>query len=521
MTLRKDIYGEFENAIGPENISDDPAVLMSYTYQPFGCKKGVWADFPPAAVLMPGSAEEVIAIVKICNRHRIVFKAMSTGWGIHNLPGVEGAVSLDLRRMNRILEIDEKNMYAVVEPHVICAQLQVEAMRKGLNCHIIGAGANTSVLASATSVAGYGPDGLSMGHSGRNLLGVEWVLPTGDVLRLGSPATGSGWFCGDGPGPSLRGIMRGWEGAWGGLGVFTKCAVKLFHWNGPAELEMRKAPPNYVLKEPLKYFKASLFNFPTLEQLGEAARKLGEAEIGYFISRLSPSFVGLQMSAGADYVNTWNSGILQAMLQYSFLFVVFANSEREFEYQQKVLAQVLEETGGQASPVSETPEMQEQTSTAVVKVDGVVRSCFRTTGGFNTSFGGMDTVDLAMNEIRVGRELKDKYIRKGVIMDDGGDNSATLVFDQGHLAYTEMLIMYDHHDDESAEGAFQYLAESNQACLDKSLGTPIFQISQVGEGKHGAFGPACYNYDKWLRKIKKEFDPNGTGDPTAYSPPEE
>jgi hypothetical protein len=201
--------------------------------------------------------------------------------------------------------------------------------------------------------------------------------------------------------------------------------------------------------------------------------------------------------------------------------VLLANSEREFDYPQKVLAQILEETGGQASPVSETPEMQEQTSTAVVKVDGVVRSCFRTTGGFNTSFGGMDTVDLALNEIRVGRELKDRYISRGVIMDDGGDNSATLVFDQGHLAYTEMLIMYDHNDDESAEGAFQYLAESNQACLDESLGTPIFQISQVGQGKHGAFGPACYDYDKWLRKIKKEFDPNGAGDPTAYSPPEQ
>ena len=521
MSLSRDVYKLFESVVGPENISEDPAVLRSYMYQPFGSKKGVWADISPAAVILPASTEEVVAIARICNRHHIVFKAMSTGWGIHNLPGVEGAVSLDLRRMNRILEIDEKNMFAVVEPGVICAQLQVEAMKKGLNCHIIGAGANTSVLASATSVAGYGPDGLSMGYSGRNLLGVEWVLPTGEVLKLGSPGTGSGWFCGDGPGPSLRGIMRGWEGAWGGLGVFTRCAVKLFHWNGPPELEMKSVPPNYFLKEPIRYFKASLFSFPTPERLGEAARKLGEAEIGYFISRLSPAFVGLQMSAGADYVNTWNTGMLQAMLGYAFLFVVFANSEREFEYQQKVLAQVLEETEGQASPVSETPEMQEQVSTAVVKVDAVVRSCFRTTGGFNTSFGGMDTVDLALNQIKAGTELKQKYIGKGVIMDDGADNSATLVFDQGHLAYTEMLIMYDHHDDESAEGAFQYLAESNQACLDKHLGPPIFQVSQVGTGKHGTFGRACFNYDAWLRKIKREFDPNNTSDPTAYASPDE
>jgi len=521
MSLPKDVYKLFESVVGQENISGDPAVLRSYMYQPFGSKKGVWADISPAAVILPASTEEVVAIAKICNRYRIVFKAMSTGWGIHNLPGVEGAVSLDMRRMNRIIDIDEKNMFAVVEPHVICAQLQVEAMRKGLNCHIIGAGANTSVLASATSVAGYGPDGLSMGFSGRNLLGVEWVLPTGDVLKLGSLGADSGWFTGDGPGPSLRGIMRGWEGSWGGLGVFTKCAVKLFHWNGPLELEMKNVPPNYILKEPIKYFRASLFNFREPENLGEAARKLGEAEIGYFISRLSPAFVGLQMFAGEDYVNTWSSGMLQSMLGYAFLFVIFANSEREFEYQQKVLAQILEETGGEASPIAETSEMQEFTATSVVKVDAVVRSCFRTTGGFNTSFGAMDTVDLALNQIKAGTELKEKYIRKGVIMDDGADNSATLVFDQGHLAYTEMLIMYDHNDDESAEGAFQYLADSNQACLDKKLGPPIFQVSQVGKGKHGTFGPACFDYDKWLRRIKKEFDPNNTADPTAYSPPEE
>ena len=133
----------------------------------------------------------------------------------------------------------------------------------------------------------------------------------------------------------------------------------------------------------------------------------------------------------------------------------------------------------------------------------------------------MDTIDLALNQIRAGTELKEKYIGKGVIMDDGADNSATLAFDQGHLAYTEMLIMYDHHDDESAEGAFDYLAESNQACLDRHLGPPIFQVSQVGTGKHGTFGQACFNYDAWLRKIKREFDPNNTSDPTAYASPDE
>jgi len=141
-----------------------------------------------------------VAIAKICNRMALC-SSHEQPLGLHNLPGVEGAVSLDLRRMNRILEIDEKNMYAVVEPHVICMQLQWSD-EKGLNCHIIGAGSNTSVLASATSL--WLRTGRTQhGFSGRNLLGVEWCSPPA-TSQAGVAGADAGWFCGDGPGPSLR-----------------------------------------------------------------------------------------------------------------------------------------------------------------------------------------------------------------------------------------------------------------------------------------------------------------------------
>jgi hypothetical protein len=463
----------------------------------------------------------VQAIAKVCNRHKIKFKALSTGWGLHNAPGCEGAIQLDMRRMNRIIEIDEKNMYAVVEPYVICAQLQAEAMKKGLNCHVIGAGSNTSVLASATSVVGYGPDGLSMGFSGRNSLGLEWVLPTGEILRLGSLGSGTGWSCGDGPGPSLRGIMRGWEGAWGGLGVFTKCAVKLYHWPGPPTMETETTPTAYVIKEPLENHKGFLLSFPSLEKLADAAYKIGEAEIGWFIARLCPSFIGMQLATGKAYHDLWQSGMLQEMIKYTFLFVIHTESPREFEYQKRVLDEILAETEGVVAPISETSDMQALIPVTTLRIDAVTRSCFRPGGGFNTSFGAMDTPDLAISQIKRGRELKEKYIKKGVLMDDGADNSTTLIFENGALGYTEVLILYDHHDPESAEGALDYLKEANEACIKHALGSPIFQIRQVGGEKHGIFGPAYSNYHIWLRKIKRAFDPNNACDPTAYISPGE
>jgi glycolate oxidase len=125
MALSKEVYKEFGDVVGAENICDDPAILPAYYSMDF------------AAVILPGNAAEVQAVVKLCNRHKLQFSAASTGWGGMYAKGI---VFLDLRRMNHIIEINEKNMYAVVEPYVINAQLQAELMKRGLNCNIKGAG---------------------------------------------------------------------------------------------------------------------------------------------------------------------------------------------------------------------------------------------------------------------------------------------------------------------------------------------------------------------------------------------
>jgi glycolate oxidase len=83
-------------------------------------------------------------------------------------------------------------MFAVIEPYVIGANLQVEAMKVGLNTHIIGAGASCSPLASATSFTGAGPDTLFMDSGNGNMLGLEWVMPDGEIMRTGSLGSGLG-----------------------------------------------------------------------------------------------------------------------------------------------------------------------------------------------------------------------------------------------------------------------------------------------------------------------------------------
>jgi glycolate oxidase len=96
-----------------------------------------------AAVILPGNTAEVQAVVRLCNKYKLRFRPICTGWTGAFKPDT---VLLDLRRMNHIIEINEKNMYAVVEPYVISAELQAELMKRGLNFCIKGAGSNCSAM---------------------------------------------------------------------------------------------------------------------------------------------------------------------------------------------------------------------------------------------------------------------------------------------------------------------------------------------------------------------------------------
>ena len=106
--------------------------------------------------------------------------------------------------MDRILEINEKDQYAVIEPYVIGATLQAEAMKVGLNATMIGAGSSCSPLASACANGGPSPFANYGGLLKENLLSFEWVTPTGEIVRSGSLGSGLGWFCDDGRDPVSR-----------------------------------------------------------------------------------------------------------------------------------------------------------------------------------------------------------------------------------------------------------------------------------------------------------------------------
>jgi len=512
---------EFVKVLGAGNFSDDPVITDTYAYNwcveflnVMDGKRGDEVNgfyVRPAAVALPSTVEETQEFVKLCKKHGFKFKAQSTGLGPWNQATDPKTIIVDLRRMNKIVKIDEKNMYAVVEPYVSGAQLQVEAMRVGLNDHMPGCGPMGSPLASATSMCGPGFTSASTGFSDRNVLGTEWVLPTGEVLRLGSLGLNDNadWYSGDGPGPSLRGIMRGFVGAKSGLGIFTKVAVKLYPYPCDTKWELTGVMPNYEFEVP-NYIEYRVLSYKTYDELEEGMIKIEDEGICFMCFHTSgPGLAAIFSFSPEEMMKKFG-----ATMKYKrpVVLVIAGHTKREFEYKQKVLAKVIEETGAKDVPVKKKLKMQD-----VCVADGIRCNLgfhgFLITGGFQSAHGPMDTMTLCKRILEENVPLKKEYIKKGVIGDDGGEGAWVTSYEHGQFFHCEIPTMYDQADPKSVEGTVEFMEKSNELDLVKHLGIPFFI---EGDKMHDWYGPQCMDYHLWLRKIKKTFDPEETADGGFY-----
>jgi len=563
--LSVDDLKALQDIVGDEWVNSDPCMMDTYSFymnpEIINHDGSIWLP-RPSAVVMPGTTEEVSKILRLCNKREIMAKPISTGWSATAAASRDKVVIIDLKRMDRIIEIDEKNGVAVIEPYVKAIILQTIIWKKGLNLHVISCGGNHSPLASATSAWGTGLDGPTMSYSGRNLLGVEWVLPTGEILTLGSAGHGAGWFTADGPGPSLRGITRGYQGAFGGLGVFTKAAIKLYHWDGPKEIEVGGESPHYHIEEIPDNMGLFILNFPDEKAMADGGYQLGEAEISYADFRL-PAFM---TALGATDNNLqlkkmWETGLFERIAKYNMICAVIGCSQREYEWKLKALKEVLRETRGINLPLNlpadpEPPDgMLKLMRLVVDHIDdplflfrklpflqdfvaslsmnprfrrkGIselfwvmlrhannVQGNFRPSQAMFTSLGTFDTWDVGISQSRWIALRKQEYIKKGVFLDDGGDLGCGGTFEQAHMGYLEGIVMYSTKDAESVKAAGQVVDEAIDACIDEAFGIPI---AGFGVEANAKLGPASGDYNKWMAKIKKALDPNLAADPFFYS----
>jgi len=517
MAITKDLYRELEDIVGPENLSVDPAVLETYTSSgAFGTRGAEAKDryyITPAAVVLPGSTKEVQAIVKWANRHGFKYKAFSTGYGISSIVTDTNELSLDMRRMNRILEIDQKNSYALIEPYVSFAQLQGEANKVGLNCHVIGAGANCSALASTTSLQGTSTQAISHGWGGRNALGVEWVLPTGNIIRLGAAGSGAGWFSGDGPGPSLRGIMRGHAGAQSGLGVFTKVAIHLHPWPGPQEMKLKGISPYYETEVPPN-FEYRLIGWPNWQKCADAHLKIGEAQIAFaFHKSGGPGTCGPVVTGNNnEYYEKWEE--LKGLPWISYAIVMAGASSAEHEYQVKTLNKIIEDTEGFIVPLEDVDIWKKRDYINMIRGCFIPRMAFRVAGAFACPLSGSESIDHGLvHGLSLDDEFRRKYDEKQLLFNDGNNGMWSVDFDNGRFCLFECGHMFNLTDSESFKARNQMLQEGHKIGFETPL---AMSWMLTGNDLVKAEGPLYYNVQNWQFKIKQALDPNNTSDPNGY-----
>ena len=216
--------GAMEAALGASHVLTDPATMADYG-DPFA-PPGEW--YHPGAVLLPGSVEEVQAVLRLANEHGTpvwtTSQGRNKGYG-GGAPRVSGTFALSLRRMNRVLEVDEDNCMALVEPGVRFFDLYDHLRRTGsklwMSVPDLGGG---SVIGNALEHGvGYTPLGDHFAHH----CGMEVVLANGDLLRtgMGGMANPHNWLVyPHSAGPSWDGIFTQ-----SNYGIVTKMGVSLMH----------------------------------------------------------------------------------------------------------------------------------------------------------------------------------------------------------------------------------------------------------------------------------------------------
>jgi FAD/FMN-containing dehydrogenase len=173
------------------------------------------------------STDDVRSVVAVAARYAIPVLPRAPGLDTAAItPPAEGGIVLDLSAMNRVLEINHSERYAVVEPGVSWRSLDERLLEDGADLALPVPAAPAQIGPwTSCLVDGAEGRGLALGHVGQLVWGVEAVLPSGEIVRTGVRATGEGWW-GRGPHPDLTGLFGRWQGA---TGVVTRLSVSLTH----------------------------------------------------------------------------------------------------------------------------------------------------------------------------------------------------------------------------------------------------------------------------------------------------
>ena len=204
---------ELMDLLGVENVITDDISLKVYE-----CDGAEFFKALPDVVVFPDSAEEISKIVKLANKYNRPYIARGAGTGLSGgtLP-INAGIMIAMNKMNRILEVDLENRQAIIEPGVVNLMLTQVVQDKGYHYAPDPSSQQACSIGGNIAENSGGPHTLKYGVTTNHILGMEVVLPSGEIIEFGGPIE-------EALGYDLRGLMIGSEGT---FGIVTKAIVRL------------------------------------------------------------------------------------------------------------------------------------------------------------------------------------------------------------------------------------------------------------------------------------------------------
>ncbi len=474
------IFAELSGIVGEKFVSNRPEELFLYHWDFITAEKPGRCDF----VVMPEKTEEVKQIVELANREKIPVVPWVSGI---NIGGVciprEGGIVVDLRRMNKVLEVNEDDMYAVVEGGITWADLKGYLLKyhPDLRAGITWSPSGTGVIPAYIC---YGMLNLGMvGGTGAEFLnGMEVVLPNGKVVRVGSCMSTDYWY-GRQPYPDLAGLFIGWEGT---TGIITKAGIKLW--------------PNL----PTRHYQVIA---KTVESGVDIFKKLAKAGLG-IVDLCFLNYVWLTATRGVKDSEEIPSEAEKAGIHDFYgLVAISGATEKELDVKEEIFRKICSDAGeipiSLGDAVSLLPE--EQIGESLVFSSPPVHlytvwdfargGAAEWTGGYVSSKHVAD-IYYKMREVAVGYGLRPQFYGRAMF--------------GGHYWVGRMNISFSKNDPEEVEKVRKCLMDMDEEA--RKVGSFI-RYKAPPWAKSRNFENADQNTVELMQKIKKLLDPNGIMNP--------
>jgi FAD/FMN-containing dehydrogenases len=229
---KREILQKLRNKVGPENVSDKEIDKIAYSkdYWPITLRWVLEGKTPalPDLIVWPENTKQVSDVVKIADDEEIPIVPFGEGSGV--LGGavpINGGIVIDIKRMNRILEINDKNLTVTAQPGINAMDLERALNKEGYTMGHSPQSIYCSALGGNLSTRAAGQFSTKYGKIDDMLISLEAVLPMGEIIRSKNVPKSS-------TGPTTERLLLGAEGT---LGIITKATLKI--WPYPEERALR------------------------------------------------------------------------------------------------------------------------------------------------------------------------------------------------------------------------------------------------------------------------------------------